>query len=139
MYEIVWYSILFISGGILCIQDWRTYSVGLMPLFFFLTACLRQYCIYREYSLILFYILAFLSIFFKLLTGKNTLGLADYFVSVAISPFLNNQDVPNLLILVGIYGIFATILIKTVRKKSMIPFVSVLLISVLTLRLYKRF
>ena len=137
MYEIIWHAILLISGSVLCVQDWRTYSVGLVPLLIFAIANFRQYWVYREYSLLLFCILISLGIIFKLLTKKNMLGLADYLVSVIISPFLCNQDVPILLILIGLYGMFATILKKSIRKNSTIPFVPVLIISVLTLRLCK--
>ena len=139
MYEIIWHAILLISGSVLCIQDWRTYSVGLVPLLIFSIASFRQYWVCREYSLLLFCILILLGSIFKLLTKKSILGLADYLVSIIISPFLCNQDVPILLILIGMYGIFATILTKSIRKNPIIPFVPVLLISILTLRLSKGF
>lgn len=137
--DIVWQIILLISGGVLCIQDWRTYSVGVCPLLIFSIASFYQYLLCREYSLLLFYVLVVLGIGFRVFAKKNALGFADYLISIVISPFICEQDVPILLIFVGIYGILATILKKSIRKNSTIPFVAVVLISMLTLGLCKGF
>ena len=126
-------GIVFISGTILCVQDWRTCSVGIVPLFVFIFSCFCYYLFSGKCSLLLFAIFFCIGLFAKIFFKKKVFGSSDYLASIALSPFLCNNDTPMLLILIGCIGIIASIL----RKRKIIPFVSVILCSVIILRLIK--
>lgn len=121
--------IVLVSGGVLCIQDWRTHSVSVFPLLVFILSCFFYYLTRKECSIFLFVVVLCIGLFSKIFLKKNVCGTADYFISISISPFLDNRDLPILLILIGCIGIFASIL----RKNKIIPFVPAMLISTLVL------
>lgn len=125
------FSIVLTSDIILCIQDWRTCTVGAVPLSVFFISSLCWYLIHGKYSLLLFVIVSGIGIFAKIFCKKDVFGIADYFFSIFVSPFLINSEVPMLLILIGIIGIIASIL----RKNKTTPFVPIISFSILILRL----
>ena len=129
MIDTILLALLFISGTILCVQDWNTYSVSVLPLAIFIIVSLLWLLLHQEYDLTLFYILLSVNLLYKILhkslhlfSLKDIFGTADYLVSIAVATFLCNVNFACLLILLGSIGLIASILRKKLCKDNFTSF-----------------
>lgn len=126
-------SIVFISSIILSVQDIKHKYVSIVPLSIFCMSCLEWYIMHPHCNLVLFVIFVCIGISTKIFFKKESIGLADYFVILFVSPFLYNTNLPLVLILIGIFGIITSFFIKSKN----IPFILPILLSVLIVNLFK--
>ena len=125
--------IIFISSVILSVQDIKYREVNIVPLLIFCISCFGWYIMHPHCSLVLFCIFVCIGLSTKIFLKKESIGLADYFVILFVSPFLYNINLSLLLILIGIFGIITSIFM---RSKN-IPFILPILLSVLIVNLFK--
>ncbi len=124
---------VFISALILSIQDTNYKYVNILPLFIFCLSCLGWYIIHPHCNLILFWVFLSIGLSTKIFFKKDSIGLADYFVILFVSPFLYNISLSFVLILIGIFGIITSVFI---RSKN-IPFILSILLSVLIVNIFR--
>ena len=126
-------SIIFINAIILSIQDIKYKYVSIIPLSIFCISCFGWYIMHPHCSLVLFCIFVCIGLSTKIFFKKESIGIADYFVILFVSPFLYNTNLSLVLILIGIFGIITSFFIKSKN----IPFILPILLSVLIVNLFK--
>lgn len=133
LFNIIVLLIIFISSVILSVQDIKYRCVSVIPLSVFCLSCLGWYIRYHHCNLVLFGIFICIGMSTKIFFKKESIGLADYFVILFVSPFLYNTNLSLVLILIGIFGIITSFFIKSKN----IPFILPILLSVLIVNLFK--
>ncbi len=96
-------------------------------------SCFVWYIRYPQCNLVIFVIFIFIGLITKIFFNKESIGLADYFVILFVSPFLYNTSLSIVLILIGIFGIITSFFIKSKN----IPFILPILLSVAIVNLFK--
>lgn len=128
-------SLIFISSVILSVQDIKYKGVTIIPLLLFCISCLGWYILHPKCNLILFFIFICIGEITKIFFKKESIGTADYLISVFVSPFLYNTNLSFVLTLIGIFGIITSFFIKSKN----IPFILPILLSVLIVNIFKIF
>ena len=131
--EYIILTVLLISAIILVKQDVKTKSVNIINLSVFGLASTAWYVIHGHASFVFFVIIMCTGLFTRILLKKRTVGNADYLVSLFVSPFLYNKDISILLILIGIIGIFTSLLTKSIK----IAFIPIILFAVIITNLFR--
>ena len=125
--------ILLIVSISLIYQDIKTKTISIISLSIFGIISLVWYCMHKHINLVFFIIILCTGLLTKFLFKKQTLGTADYFISLFLSPFLYTNEIPYLLILIGVIGTFISVLIQSTK----IAFIPVILSAVSLTKLLK--
>lgn len=133
-FEIITYTLIFIFGVILIIQDWRSKTVNLFPVLGFLLSCILDFFIENQKSICLYPIIIFavISLFYQLKSHKKAFGFADYIIALAILFILPNNSWPLFIIMTGVFGIS----IGAIRQEKIIPFIPALILSIFLIKAY---
>ena len=127
-----WLSILIIfsSGIILCVQDFRSKSVSIIPLSVFVIGC-SIYGIYKNnYSIILPMIFIIIHIIYFLTKHKKAFGIADHIAIMTVACLVKTEQIPIFLIFCGINGTVISIFFK-----NSIPFIPAILLATVLVQL----
>ncbi len=120
-------TLLIVFGVILCLQDIKSKSVGILPLGGFCIAAFVNYFFIHEACFVPFLILTSIGLITKLFQKRKVVGTADYVVFFAISFILKYDKWPLFMMLCGGIGVLIALISKTKR----IPFIPVILLSLL--------
>ena len=125
--------LILITSIILSIQDIIHKGVGIIPLSMFGISCLLWYFLHPHCNLSIFCIFLFIGLITKIFFKKESIGIADYFVILFVSPFLYNTNISLFLVLMGIFGIITSFL----TKSKNVPFILPILLSLLIVNIFK--
>ena len=131
--EVVSYSVIFMFGIILIIQDWRFMQIDLWAALGFLISCVTHNLLNRaEFCFVPFLIIVSIGVFSGILFRKKVFGTGDYVITFAISFVMPEQMWPFFLILSGGIGVLTSLILK----ESKIPFIPALIFASFLIKLY---
>ena len=104
--------LIFISGIILCVQDFRAQSVSIIPLSLFVIGCSIYGIFCKDYSIMLPIIFIGIHILYFFISKKKAFGIADHIAIIAVACLVTTEQIPAFLMLSGINGVIISIFYK---------------------------
>lgn len=132
MYSLILISIFIILSVLLSYQDIRCRQVDLISVIAYIALC-----IFAGHNqppcFIPLLIIIFIGLFYYVFYKKKAFGMADYLIIFGSSFIINSETWSIFIIFCGLYGIIAGMLCKI---NGTIPFVPVILMSTLSIKVF---